>query len=132
MYTIDETEIMLNEIAEEIPQELYNELNELNGGIVLKAEVKLHPQNKAKDLFILGEYHRGGQLENFIAIYYGSFVQTFGNVPLAEYKEQLRSELKHEFIHHLEGLAGVKDLEVEDSVEIQKYLKMSTKSDGLE
>lgn len=129
MYTIDETEIMLNEIAEEIPRELYNELN---GGIVLKAEVKLHPQNKAKDLFILGEYHRGGQLGNFIAIYYGSFVQTFGNASLAEYKEQLRRVLKHEFLHHLEGLAGVKDLEVEDAVEIQKYLKMSTKSDGLE
>ena len=121
MYTIDETEMMLNEIAEEIPQELYNELN---GGIVLKEEAKLHPQNKARDLFILGEYHSDGRLGNFIAIYYGSFVQTFGNESLAEYKDQLRRVLKHEFLHHLEGLAGVQDLEIEDAVEIQNYLKM--------
>lgn len=129
MYTIDETEVMLNEIAEEIPKELYNELN---GGIVLKEEAKLHPQNKAKDLFILGEYHSDSQLGNFIAIYYGSFVQTFGSESLAEYKEQLRRVLKHEFLHHVEGLAGVQDLEVEDAREIQNYLKMSTKSGGLE
>jgi hypothetical protein len=125
MYTIDETEMMLNEIAEEIPQELYKELN---GGIVLKEEAKLHPQNKARDLFILGEYHRDSRLGNYIAIYYGSFVQTFGNESLAEYKEQLRRVLKHEFLHHVEGLAGVQDLEVEDAIEIQNYLKMSTKS----
>nr|WP_320023947.1 metallopeptidase family protein [uncultured Acetobacterium sp.] len=121
MYTIDETETMLNEIAEEIPQELYNELN---GGIVLKEEAKLHPQNKAKDLFVLGEYHRDSRLGNYIAIYYGSFVQTFGNESLAEYKGQLRRVLKHEFLHHVEGLAGVQDLEVEDAIEIQNYLKM--------
>lgn len=129
MYTIDETELMLNEIAEEIPQELYNELN---GGIVLKEEAKLHPQNKAKDLFILGEYHSDSRLGNFIAIYYGSFVQTFGNESLAEYKEQLRRVLKHEFLHHLEGLAGVQDLEVEDAVEIQNYLKMWDKTGRVE
>lgn len=127
MYTIDETEMLLNEIAEEIPQELYKELN---GGIVLKEEAKLHPQNKAKDLFILGEYHRDSRLGNFIAIYYGSFVQTFGNASLAEYKEQLRKVLKHEFLHHVEGLAGVQDLEIEDAVEIQNYLKLWDRKKG--
>lgn len=35
MYTVDETEAMLNEIAEEMPQDLYKELN---GGIVLREE----------------------------------------------------------------------------------------------
>jgi len=35
MYTVDEIEAMLNEIAEEMPQDLYKELN---GGIVLREE----------------------------------------------------------------------------------------------
>lgn len=40
MYAIDETEVILNEIAEEIPLAFYKHLN---GGIVLREAVKLHP-----------------------------------------------------------------------------------------
>lgn len=120
MYTIDETEFMLNEIAEKMPQEFYKELN---GGIVLREEEKLHPENKSNDLYVLGEYHSDSQLGNFIAIYYGSFIKTFGYYSVEDYKEELKKVLKHEFRHHLEGMAGIVDLEVEDMVEIQNYLK---------
>ena len=120
MYTIDETEAMLDEIAEEMPQEFYQELS---GGIVLREEVKLHPKNKVNDLYILGEYHRDSRLGNYIAIYYGSVIRNFGNFSLENYKAELRKLLKHEFRHHLEGMAGEKDLEVEDAIDLQKYLK---------
>ncbi len=119
MYTIDETEDMLNKIAEEMPKEFYNELS---GGVVLREELKWHPQNKNNDLYILGEYPRNGGLGNFIVIYYGSMIKTFGNATLENYKNELRKVLKHEFLHHLETLAGVRDLEVEDAIKIKKYL----------
>lgn len=120
MYTVDETEVILNEIAEEMPQEFYKELN---GGIVLREELKLHPKNKGNDLYILGEYHSDSRLGSFIAIYYGSISRMFGNESLENYKAELRSVLKHEFRHHLESMAGVVDLEIEDALEIQEYLK---------
>ncbi|MBC3899274.1 hypothetical protein GH811_06570 [Acetobacterium malicum] len=120
MFTIDETEDMLNEIAEEIPQEFYKELN---GGIVLREEAKLHPADIGNDYFVMGEYNSDSQLGNFIAIYYGSFVQTYGNDTLENYKNKLRSVLKHEFRHHVERMVGVVDLDIEDIEDIQKYLK---------
>ena len=57
---------MLNEIAGEMPKEFFEELN---GGIVLKAERKLHPQSRNEELCILGEYHRDKYLGRFITIY---------------------------------------------------------------
>jgi len=120
MYTIDETEVILNEIAEEIPVEFYKHLN---GGIVLREEIKLHPQNVGDDLFIMGEYITHPHLGKFIAIYYGSFIKIHGSASPDHYREELRKVLKHEFRHHLEGLAGFADLEVEDRSEIEAYLK---------
>jgi len=37
-------------------------------------------------------------------------------------KEKLKSTLKHEFRHHLESLAGAKDLEVIDAIHIADYM----------
>lgn len=120
MYTIDETEVILNEIAEEIPVEFYQQLN---GGIVLKEETKLHPQNIGNDLFIMGEYISHPHLGKFIAIYYGSFIKIHGSASPENYRKELSMILKHEFRHHLEGLAGLADLEVEDRRDIEAYLK---------
>lgn len=53
---IDRFSEMLNEIAGEMPKEFFEELN---GGIVLKEERKLHPQSRNEELCILGEYHSG-------------------------------------------------------------------------
>lgn len=120
MYTIDETEVILNEIAEEIPPEFYQQLN---GGIVLKEETKLHPQNIGNDLYVMGEYISHPHLGKYIAIYYGSFIRIHGSATPETYWEELKKVLKHEFRHHLEGLAGRVDLEVEDRSEIEAYLK---------
>jgi len=125
MFTIDETEVILNEIAEEMPQEFYNELS---GGIVLREEMKLHPKSKDNDLYILGEYHSDSQLGNFIAVYYGSVIRSFGNYSLKNYKNEIRKVLKHEFLHHLETMAGEVGLAVEDSIELEKYLESWGKS----
>lgn len=120
MISIEEMEQMLDEIAEGFPPELYKSLN---GGIMLLPEAKRHPNDQANDLFILGEYYRGGNLGRYIAIYYGSFMRVYGNLSKEELKEKLNSTLKHEFVHHLESMAGEKDLEIEDARSIAAYME---------
>lgn len=120
MIPIDEMEIMLDEITAELPKDFFNALN---GGIVLLPEQKLHPKSVGNDLYILGEYNHGGVFGRYIAIYYGSFERVYGHFSKAGLKEQLKSTIKHEFLHHLESMAGEKGLEIKDARDIQNYLK---------
>ena len=123
MVTFEETGAMLDEIAEEIPQDFYRELN---GGIVLLPETKRHREgNKVGNLFILGEYHNDrkgmGGLGRYIAIYYGSFIRLYAHLPPELRRRELRRVLIHEFTHHIESLAGEHGLAVKDAVELEKY-----------
>lgn len=119
MVPIDEVEIILDEIASELPGEFYRELN---GGIVLLPEAKLNPAARRKDLYIMGEYHSGGSMGRYIVIYYGSFERVYGHLNREGLKKQLSLTLKHEFTHHLESLAGERDLEKEDERFLKDYL----------
>ncbi len=125
MISIEEMEEMLDEIAAGIPQEIYRELN---GGILLLPETKLNNLSNKNDLYILGEYHKGGNLGRYIAIYYGSFMHVCGHLGKDSLKEQLEHTLKHEFTHHLESLAGERDLEIKDAKYIADYLSRRDKS----
>jgi len=118
MVTIDEAEIMLEEIAEELPKEFYNKLN---GGILLLPEAKMHPARKADDLYIMGEYHRSHDMGRYIVIYYGSFEVLHGHLSPNAMREQLKKTLVHEFTHHIESLAGEKGLEIKDAENMRKY-----------
>ncbi|MCL2773253.1 MAG: metallopeptidase family protein [Oscillospiraceae bacterium] len=123
MITFDEVGIMLDEIAEEIPEDFYRELN---GGIILLPDIKMHPESKRpEDLYILGEYHNDrkgyGGLGRYIAIYYGSFIRVYANLPREQQRETLRNVLIHEFTHHLESLAGEEGLAIKDAVELEQY-----------
>jgi hypothetical protein len=119
MISIDEMEGMLNEIAESFPPALYKELN---GGIILLPDRKENEQSVDHDLFILGEYHNSLELGRYIAIYYGSFAAVFGGLARAELRQELKETLKHEFRHHVESLAGERDQEIEDEIEMARYL----------
>ena len=118
MVTVEEMKEMLDEIATELPEEFFAQLN---GGIILLPEVKEHPGSVKDDLLILGEYHNGGNMGRFIVIYYGSFMRVYGNLPPDALKEKLRGTIKHEFRHHLESLAGEYDLEIEDARYLAEY-----------
>jgi predicted Zn-dependent protease with MMP-like domain len=120
MISIDEMQAMLDELVEEIPEEL---LDELNGGIVLLDEAKLHEKSVGDDFFILGEYNAGGPLGRYITLYYGSFMQVYGHENRARIRRRLRNTLRHELRHHIESLAGVRDLDEEDAVFISRYLE---------
>ena len=119
MISIDEMEIMLDEIAKELPHEFFEYLN---GGILLLPETKMHKKSINNDLYILGEYHQDRIMGKYINIYYGSFSRLFGNMNKEQIKKKLESTLKHEFRHHIEIMAGEKDLEIEDAKNILKYL----------
>lgn len=117
MVSIEEFELMLDDVAQTLPEEFYNGLN---GGIMLLPELKLHPESTAYDLFILGEYHRNS-MGRYIVIYYGSFKQMFEHLSVDALRIQLSKTLRHEFTHHLESLAGERGLEIKDAMNLEKY-----------
>jgi hypothetical protein len=117
--TIEEMEEILNEVAEGLPEVFYKELN---GGILLLPESRMHPKSVGDDLFIMGEYHRGGSQGRYIVIYYGSFAQVYGHADRSVIKRRLEETLKHEFTHHLESLAGERGLEKQDERDMNRYL----------
>ena len=120
MVTIDEMQAMLDDIADSLPDEFYTQLN---GGIILMPQVKRDRRKGAEGLYILGEYHSGGTMGRYIAVYYGSFVRVYGHLPKEGLAEQLTGTLKHEFRHHLESLAGERGLEIEDEEFLAEYIR---------
>ena len=111
---------VLDELAEELPEVFYKDLN---GGIVLLPEAKESEYSRQKDLYTLGEYHHGGAMGNYIKMYYGSFERLFGHLSDEQMKKELRHTLRHEFRHHIETLAGDKGLIKEDEMFIRDYLE---------
>ncbi|MEA5003761.1 MAG: metallopeptidase family protein [Christensenella sp.] len=120
MISLEEMGELLDELAEELPQEFFADLN---GGILLLPQVEMHPKSRADDLYVMGRYFRSSDMGNHIEIYYGSFERLYGHLSKDQLREQLRSTLRHEFRHHLEGLSGERGLEVEDEVYISEYLR---------
>ena len=116
---------MLDEIADSMPFELYRDLN---GGISLLPQTKLHPKAVGNDLFILGEYIRNS-LGNAIVFYYGSINRVYGNLERNELYKQLVRILHHEVRHHNEYLAGCDDLGLLDKQQIEEYLRNKGKDD---
>lgn len=120
MISIDEVQIILDEIAGELPAEIYKDLN---GGIILLPQVKMHKKSVDNDLYVMGEYRNERISGRYIVIYYGSVQKIYGSLSKDMLKKRLKEVVKHEFVHHLESLAGEKDLEIEDERKITEYLK---------
>ncbi len=123
MVDFEECAEMLDEIADSMPFELYRDLN---GGISLLPQAKLHPAALHNDLFILGEYIRNS-IGNAIVFYFGSIQKVYGNLPKDKLYEQLVRILHHEVRHHNEFLAGCDDLIVYDKERIEAYLNKNNK-----
>lgn len=117
--TFQEFGQLLDEIAEELPQEIFVNLN---GGINLIPDILYHPEGgEGGNLYILGQYHHGGNLGRYITIYYGSFMKLYGMRTSQFLKQELDRVVRHEFLHHLESMAGEKDLEVQDAIDLARY-----------
>lgn len=117
--SIDECEDLLDQIACKLPKEFYFGLD---GGILLLSEEHLHSEAKEEDLYILGEYTRNLGIGQ-IRIYYGSIKKVYANSSKDFIKEKLEEILLHEFSHHLEHKAGLRDLEIYDEKDLDRYKK---------
>jgi len=109
---------MLDEVAAELPKEVFRDLN---GGVSLLPETRLSKSDPDGRLYTLGEYRRD-QMGRYIVIYYGSFCAVHGGSSRSKMVGHLRRVLKHELTHHLESMAGERDLEIEDEKQLEKYL----------
>ena len=118
MISLEEFETAVMEIADTFPEDFFRELN---GGVMVRSHSQIHPAAEDHDLFVMGEYHLDRYLGRFIVLYYGSFERCCGYYPEEALREKIRKVLLHEFRHHLESLAGERDLEIEDAIEISQY-----------
>ena len=119
MVSFDEVGEMLEDISLSLPKDFFKELN---GGINLLPDTRLHPESIGGDLFIMGEYCHNN-LGRYINIYYGSVMMVHAHLSPDRLKIVLEQILKHEFVHHLEALAGEKDLKIIDDIRIEEYKK---------
>ena len=110
---------MLDEIAAELPEEIFLDLN---GGVSLLPETKRSSADPDGGLYTLGEYRRD-QMGRYIVIYYGSVLAVHGGDTRKELYSKLKKLLAHELTHHLESLAGERDLEIEDERDLASYLR---------
>lgn len=118
MISIEEAHDLLDEVAAELPEGFWQDLN---GGVSLLPDARRSPNAVADDLYTLGEYRIDPMLGRYINIYYGSFERSFGSCSRAEMKNHLREVLFHEFTHHVESLAGERGLEVKDENQLRAY-----------
>jgi len=112
---------MLDDIAAELPPEVFRDLN---GGVSLRPETMLSDSDPGGGLYTLGEYRRD-QMGRYIVIYYGSMRAIHGKDTAEKMRASLKSVLTHELTHHLESLAGERDLEIKDEMELEDYFRRS-------
>ena len=115
--SFDEAGDLLDQMAEEFPEEFYQELN---GGISLLPEVREDPQGQ--DLYIMGEYCND-MMGKYINLYYGSFaaLAETENWTEEDWEDELYTTLAHEFTHHIEGRAGERGLEIKDEQFMEEF-----------
>jgi hypothetical protein len=123
MVSVDEASALLDEAANELPREIYSNLN---GGISFIPDTKKNDVDPCGNLYILGEY-QVNSLGRTVVLFYGSFLAVYGEATTERMKGHLASTLKHELTHHWESLAGEKDLEIDDAIKIRNYFARTKK-----
>lgn len=115
--SFDEAGDLLDQMAEEFPEEFYRDLN---GGISLLPQAVEDPAGEA--LYIMGEYCND-MMGRYINLYYGSFAALAEqeNWTEEDWEDELYTTLSHEFTHHVEGLAGERGLEIRDQLALEQY-----------
>ncbi len=119
MITFDQFEKIADYVTCELPDELFKQLN---GGVNVLEYTKIHSESSLNNpMFILGEYIHTHAEGRIIYLYYGSFIRLYGDLDIEQFTCAVRKTIRHEFRHHIESLAGEKDLIYEDNEYIKKY-----------
>lgn len=117
--SLEDVQDVIFAYMQELPQKIFDDLN---GGVIVLPETKLHPESTHRDLYVLGEYHfEPCGLGRYISIYYGSFEHLCSNETQEEQCRRLKEVLYHELTHHLEHLAGDRSLELQDERDLVAY-----------
>ena len=117
MITFEEAQEILTEIADSLPEQIFEKLN---GGILLLPDTIIDGDG----LITLGMYHiEPAGFGRYITIHYGSMVKAYGHISPEAFAEKLDGVLRHELVHHLESLAGDRSLEIKDAIDREKYLR---------
>ena len=117
--TIDRVNDLLDEMAEEFPEALFDELN---GGVNLLEEALPDPEFPEGEMYILGEFC-DDLLGRYINLYYGSFAALAEREDWdrAAWEEELRTTLSHELTHHMESRGGLHALDDRDAEELEQW-----------
>jgi len=112
----------LERMMDRVPPAL---LRDLNAGVTVSEEAHRRREDPP-GVYILGEYVTDPHLGALVVLYHGSFAKLFGGEPAAVWEREMWDTLRHELRHHVEGLAGVNDLDVEDAVQLQRMREGSS------
>lgn len=115
--SLDEFSQMVERILEDMPSAVFEGLN---GLVQIQPQIEYHPAAKNQDLIVMGRYVKNA-LGRHIEIYYGSFHKQFRFLTKEALQEKMRETIYHEFRHHMENMAGNRDLEIEDEEWIAQF-----------
>lgn len=117
--TFDQVGEMLDMLAEQFPEVLFEELN---GGVNLLEEAVPDRSFPEGEMYILGEYC-DDLLGQYINLYYGSFAALAEQEDWTReiWEEELRITLSHELTHHMEARGGLHGLEDRDAEELAAW-----------
>jgi len=65
MISFERFEELTYELSEQLPEEFFRHLD---GGVMAREMVKVHPEAVRRDLLIMGEYHRDQHLGRFVVL----------------------------------------------------------------
>ena len=117
--TIDQVYELLDEMAEQFPQPLFEELN---GGVNLLEDTVPDPEFPEGEMYILGEYCQD-DLGRYINLYYGSFAALAKREDWDRktWESELWTTLSHELTHHMESRSGLHALDDRDAEELEQW-----------
>lgn len=117
--SFDQVGEILDELAEQFPAVLFEELN---GGVNLLEDVVADPEFPEGEMYIMGEYCEDC-LGLYINLYYGSFsaLAEKENWDEETWREELRITLSHELTHHMENRSGLHALDDRDAAELAEW-----------
>lgn len=113
MLSYEEAGNVLSELVDELPDEIFMKLN---GGILLVEDAKSSDDGTVT----LGTYFVNS-LGRHVELYYGSFIECYGEMDDETFCEKLKKTLHHELTHHVENMAGDRSLERWDERHAELY-----------
>ncbi|NLD52961.1 MAG: hypothetical protein GX650_08675 [Clostridiales bacterium] len=119
MIDLERFAVLLDEQVALLPAALFNRLNL---GVSVAEQAKRESRARpGLPVYILGEYHRHPVMGRGVVLYYGSFRNVYGHLPEEALRLEIDRVLRHELTHHLESMAGDRDLEREDARRLQSW-----------